>query len=181
MVSCAPYSRTKGECKAILVNPEQSETLIFVDEYIRIEFAIGMAEIAFKMENKTDKAIKINWDEIIYISPNRESKRIIHSGVRYIDRNIAQAPSIVAPKTLKTDLIVPAENIYLEAGKYGRWKEIELFPGDDKSVYEGKEFSIYMPLQIGDKREEYTFTFRIIKIIVKSSSRDLRDYYGTGE
>jgi hypothetical protein len=116
------------------------------------------------MLNKTDRGIKINWDEVSYISPTGEAMRVIHKGIRFIDRNTPQPPTIVPPNSRISDIIVPSEHIYFVSGKYGSWVTMDLFYDFDKTKYEGKEFSVYMPMEIKGERKEYTFTFRINKV-----------------
>lgn len=147
-----------------LQQPIPSDTLVYSDEFIKINFTVGEKQISFDMQNKTDKGMKINWDEISYISPTGMSMRIIHGGVRLIDRNAPQAPTIVPPNSRISDFIIPSENIYYVSGEYGGWRESDLFYNENKAIYEGKEFSVYMPLEIKSERKEYTFTFRINKV-----------------
>jgi hypothetical protein len=163
---------------------------MYSDEFIEIIFTVKKTRIEFDMSNKTDRGIKINWDELSYISPTGRSMRVIHSGVRLIDRNAPQSPTIVPPNSRISDIIIPSEHIYYD--DYWGWCERNLFygadktkyakyegkefsalypesthkspPCADKTKYEGKEFSVYMPLEIKGKRKEYTFTFRINKL-----------------
>jgi hypothetical protein len=160
--SCIPMAYYKWDIS--LQQPMLSDILAYSDEFIDILFMVEKTQIAFDMQNKTDKGIKINWDELSYISPTGKSMRFIHSGIRLIDRNAPQAPTIVPPNSRISDILIPSEHIYYVSGEYGGWHELDLFYGDDKAVYEGKEFSVYMPLEIKGDRKEYTFTFRINKV-----------------
>jgi len=160
--SCIPMVYYKWDIS--LQQPRPSDTLMYSDEFIEIIFTVGKTQIGFDMSNKTDRGIKINWDELSYISPTGRSMRVIHSGVRLIDRNAPQSPTIVPPTSRISDIIIPSEHIYYVSGKYGGWREQDLFYDVDKTKYEGKEFSVYMPLEIKGKRKEYTFTFRINKV-----------------
>lgn len=156
---CMPMAHYKWDIS--LQQPEFSDSLEYSDEFIAVIFTIGKTQIGFDMKNKTGQGIKINWDEVSYISPTGESKRVIHSGVRLVDRNAPQAPTIIPPNSRISDIIIPSDHIYYMSGKYGGWRERDLFYAADKTIYAGKELSVYMPLEIKDERKEYTFTFRI--------------------
>ena len=161
-----------------LEDPIQSETLEFTDSLISIKFEIRKKEIGFNIKNKSNRAIKINWDEIVYISPSGAAHRVIHSGIRYIDRNKPQAPSVIPPNANFSDIIVPSDNIYylevprtgivdldLKFSKLEGWRVADLiYPGQD---LKGKTFKVYMPLEIDGEKKNYTFTFKIKDVTIE--------------
>lgn len=139
-------------------------TLMYYDDFIRIVFEVGQKRIGFNLENKTDKGITINWDKVAYVSPTGESMRVMHTGVRYIQRDAPQAPTVIPPYSNITDAVIPSQHIYFESGQYGGWRELNLFPGNDKTIFIGKSFSVFLPLEIKGQWKEYTFTFKINNI-----------------
>jgi len=143
-----------------LQEPKPSEDLAFSDDFIDVLFTIGGTQIGFDIRNKTDSGIKINWDDLSIIYPGGTSSRVIHSGIRLMDRNNPQAPTIIPPNARVSDVLIPSENIYYVSGQYGGWREHSLFGGDGLS-WDGKEFSIYFPLEIKGNKQEYTFKFKI--------------------
>jgi len=161
-----------------LEDPIQSETLEFTDSLISIKFEIRKKEIGFNIKNKSNRAIKINWDEIVYISPSGAAHRVIHSGIRYIDRDKPQAPSVIPPNAYFSDIIVPSDNIYyLEVPRTGivdldlknlkleGWRVHDLiYPAQD---LKGKTFKVYMPLEIDGEKKNYTFTFKIKDVTIE--------------
>jgi len=57
---------------------------------------------------------------------------------------------------------VPVENVEFANGE---WRTQDLLldgPASLKMV--GQEFSIFMPLDLGDKTKNYTFTFKILSV-----------------
>jgi len=147
-----------------LKKPIDSNILRYTDNKIDIIFRMGEKQIAFDLQNKTETGIRINWDEVGYISPTGRTMRVIHSGIRLMDRNSPQAPTMVPPGSRVSDVIIPSENIYFVSGRYGGWNELDLFPGNDKSIYKGAEFGLYFPLVMGDRREDYKFIFRVDEV-----------------
>ena len=145
----------------------------FEDEMIAITWYASSTQFNFTLRNKTNHSIKIPWDEVAYINYRGESMRCIHSGIKLIDRNNEQAPTIVAKNSTLTDLLIPSDHIYYVSGKYGGWREKSLF-GDYKSQEDanqsgmvGSKVSILLPIIIENVTNEYTFQFELKDIIVR--------------
>ena len=160
----------------------EEKKYIYEDGLIKMIFMPSAHQINFIAENKTDYSLKIVWDECVYVDINGASHRVIHSGVRYIDRNNPQAPSIIASKSNLTDMIYPSDYVEWGSGYYGsEWKERPLFPTSSYLVmtttketenakedfkntidrFKDKEFSIVMPIKVEETINEYRFVFKI--------------------
>lgn len=142
----------------------------FSDGMVDILWICTANGIVFTLENKTGHSIKIIWDETVFVDADGNSQRVMHEGVKYIDRNSPMPPSVVAKKGKITDLIFPAENVYYVSGKYGGWQEAPILPyknmdelvlQKEAGEYVGKEFQILLALEIEDVVNEYTFSFKI--------------------
>ena len=140
-------------------NPlNQSDTLIFSDEFIDIKFSVLEKLIDFHIQNKTNEGIKINWDELSFISPDGTASRVNHSsGIRVIEKGNPQVPTVIPPNTKISDSLIPTKNIYYSYD----WNAKDLFPGENKIIYNDKEFGIYFPIEIKGSKKEYTFKFKI--------------------
>jgi len=166
----------------VMEKPEQSELLSFADSFIDIKFYFPFSydRISFALRNKTTSPIKIDWNQISYVDTERESHKIVHSGIKYIDRNKSQSPTVIPPTAKVEDILIPSDYIYwqekptasglsdilqllrkpekLVAG----WRVKHFFPtGPKAKSYKGKTFSIFMPLEINGKVKNYFFTFKI--------------------
>jgi hypothetical protein len=156
----------------------------FEDKMIRIGWAVTAKDIAFVLENKTDYSIRIIWDEAAYVDMNGFSHRVMHSGVKYIDRANTQAPTVVVRRGSVSDIVVPTDYI-LNLGEYG-WKEGDILPNssrdpDNKRLinkakeYLGKKIQVLLPLQIQDTVIDYIFVFTIESVKeINSRSGDMR-------
>ena len=164
LVGCMPLSYTVNDYKISMLKPMKAPSPEFKDENITATFFVMDSQISFDLVNNTDKGIKINWDEVAYIDPTGQSMRVIHNGIKLIDRNAPQAPTFIPPMARINDIIIPSENISYVSGQYGGWKESDLFPGKDKSIYTGAEFGIYFPLEIKGEKKEYNLRFKVNKI-----------------
>lgn len=84
----------------------------FEDEMVRILWVVNPTNLSFLLTNKTDHSIRIIWDEAVYVDESRESNRVIHSGVKYVDKNKSYPPSVVVRKGTLTDVIIPTNKIH---------------------------------------------------------------------
>ena len=155
---------------------DTTQNMNFEDDKINANFSIGDKQINFTIKNKTDNVMKIIWDEAAIVQFGT-SHKVMHTGVKYIDRNNSQPPTVIPPQASIEDLILPADNIYYREGYYGTyysnpggWEEHDLFPKNDLNKPEIKEtimklsgqtFSVYLPIQYQEKTLYYTFNFAI--------------------
>ncbi len=162
-----------GETQVVMLNEDGVSKYSYEDDLIKITWFTTSTSFEFVLRNKSSHSIKIPWDEIAYINPNGESMRCIHSGVKLIDRNNAQAPSIIAKNSSLSDMLVPSDNIYYVSGNYGGWQTKNLFgkyssqEAANTSVYRGSKVYIVFPIIIENVTNEYTFQFQVKDIIVK--------------
>lgn len=144
--------------------PVAGETLDYNDESVAIRFSVDDRSISFDLTNKTDSGIKINYDELSYISPGGGSLRIVTSNIRFADRFAPQAPVVVPPGLNISETLIPAQNIFFRANDLGYgWDVIPLFPNDAKT-YLGKEFGLYFPLEIKGVKKEFIFKFKVASL-----------------
>jgi len=165
-----------GEPKIVSTQDAGVNKYLFEDEMVRVLWLPTKDAIHFSLTNKTSQSIKIIWDEAAYVDVNGSSHRVMHSGVKYIDRTNSQPPTIVVRNGSIEDLVFPTDNVYYSSGKYGGWKKTPLFPdtelfGEDLNTeikpYINKTFQVLLPLQIEDVVNEYIFVFNIKNIQIK--------------
>ena len=147
---------------------------------IKSFWVIGSKQIMFSIENKTDHSIKLIWDEAAYMDEDSQSRRVLHEGVKYSEKNSPSPPSVIMKNGILNDIIVPTDNVYYISGEYGGWRTHPLFPQnpiygwdslpeDSETAYanveklakgqKGKRVRVLLPLQIGEVVNEYLFTF----------------------
>jgi hypothetical protein len=141
------------------------------DPNIEVKVAPVWDGIQIHLQNRTSHAAKIVWDEVVFVDFDQTSHRVIHGGVRYVDRHQSQPPSVVAPHKLLIDKIVPVNRIdAIEHKFYHRELVHDPLRGCNESedsfmaranAADGEEFSIFLPIEIGGTVNEYTFHFRI--------------------
>lgn len=148
-----------------MTNPVGSEGMTFEDDRISVNWVFNESRLGFELKNNAKNPIKIDWNNVSYINPDGTAKKVIHGGVRYINRNDLLSPTVVPPTANIEDIIVPADNInYVSGTGYSSsgWEVRPLFPNGESALeYEGKTFSVFMPLEINGETYNYTFTFSI--------------------
>lgn len=122
--------------------------------------------------NKTDKPIKIIWDEVTFINPTGEAEKVIHEGVRLLDRNASMSPSLIPPKGNTKDAITPTSRVTWGSLYFGgpqdwqyqaicgnrKWDIVthEIEQLDEECV--GKVFGLFVTYEVDGKK--YTFSAR---------------------
>jgi hypothetical protein len=148
---------------------------VFEDDVLKVIWIPTRTSFDFTMLNKSNNSIKIIWDEAVYVDASGSSKMVFHTGVKYIDRNNPQPPTIVVKGASITDLLTPTDNVYFVSGQYGGWKTKDLFPRyankDEidgiKKAYSGKVVKISLPIQIEGVTNEYIYSFKINDLVIK--------------
>lgn len=147
----------------------------FEDEMVKIIWLLDFYAVSLAIYNKTSYSIKILWDEACFVDVNGKSSRIVHTGVKYIDKNKPQVPTIIPRKGIKEDSIFPVDNIIDSPGL--PIVKLRLLPYPDpqgrtsedigsifkliKNNYVGKSFQILLPFEIEGVVNNYIFIFRI--------------------
>lgn len=161
-----------GEKKIVKFNEEGATKYRFEDEAILVEWAHTNKSFVFRLKNKTENSIKLIWNEAVYVDSNGMSHRVMHQGVKYIERNNPQPPTVVVRGASVLDSVTPTDNVYYISGRYGGWRTKDLFqtlelvndtrPLEDiASGYVGKEVQIMLPVQIENVTNEYVYQFTI--------------------
>jgi hypothetical protein len=157
--------------------PDKSQ-LVFSDSILDARFIILEKAIAVNIENKSDIPIQIVWDKTNYIHGS-EAKKVMHTGVKYADRNQSQPNTIIPPGTRIQEEIVPTENVsFYSGGTYTRaeWFTAPLFPLHDggsesrrAEVLRMKGFPIglFVTMIVGKEEVYYNWKFYIENIKLK--------------
>ena len=143
----------------------------FQNDMILIKWSSTPTSLDFDLQNKTSKTIKIIWEEAVYINEKGESNRIMHKGVKYIDRSQSMPPTVVVRGSTVSETCVPVDNVRYSGGQYGSgWVESPLFNTMAwtttesqrlRSLIVGKTVSVLLPIQSEGVTKEYIFNFKV--------------------
>ena len=129
----------------------------YEDNVISISWLPSKEQIDFSLVNKSGNSIKIIWDDAAYIDIENSSSRVLHKGVKYINREKSQIATVVPDGATLNDVVCPSDNIkYIED-----WISYPLVWGDDGGSKENKIIKVLLPISIKGVKNEYTFYFRL--------------------
>ena len=147
----------------------------YEDNLIKIVWTVTNVQFNFILENKSEHTVKIIWDDAVYIDITGTSQKVMHSGVKYTDRNNSQIPTVVIKNVKIEDLVSPTNNVYYRSGKYGGWTTSALFlrQASTKEIlikltgmYFGKTVKVVLPLQVQDVVYNYSFIFKVVSFTI---------------
>lgn len=119
------------------------------------------------------------WDDTVFIDDGGVNHKVIHSGVKLIDRNTSQPPTLIARKGKIEDLVYPADNVHWREGFYGKhtslaggWDQKPIFPAAQfgssneelstaAKAQIGKTIEVLLPIQVDEQKYEYLFRFKV--------------------
>jgi hypothetical protein len=156
-----------------LTKPIASETMRYEDPRVSISFLVSSAGIGIDLKNRAGSSLRIKWDEAAYVNSEGETQKVMHNGVRFIERNSAQLPTIVPPLASYSDVIVPTNLVEYSSpgeGIGGGWSTSEFLPSgyangltaqSPGTQWKGRTLGVYLPMEIAGKTTEYMFRFLI--------------------
>lgn len=172
--SPADAKQQYGETKVVSFNEEGVSKYRYEDNYIDIVWYVGQKQFYFTLENKSGHTLKVNWDDISYVDVNGQAGRVMHSGIKYTDRNSSQPATTIPKGASISDILLPTNNVHFDSGQYGGWREDYLIPCVYKTPEAfnagapslvGKTVTVMMPIMIENVQNDYTFTFNIDKLV----------------
>lgn len=163
-----------GETKVVNFDEGGISKYRYEDDYINIVWHVGLKQFNFTLKNKSGHTLKINWDDVSYVDVKGQVGRVMHSGVKYADRNSSQPATTVPKGASISDILLPTDNVYYVSGQYGGWRETYLVPcvyktpeafNSEAPSLVGKTMTVMMPIMIENVQNDYTFTFNIDKLL----------------
>lgn len=159
-------SERYGEVKITNTQEEQHTHYSYEDENISITWYAGEKSFSFSLQNKGKYSIKLPWDDMSFVDLEHNSKRMIHSGIKYSEKSKEQPASVVPKNSKLSDMLIPADNLVLIGST---WNEMNLLPRIScqqewegvKDKFMNKKVSILFPIIIQDVVNEYLFEFEI--------------------
>ena len=171
--------------KADAITAGDSARYTFEDGLAVVEVAALYGAVRLDVRNKTDHSIKVIWDEASFIDLDGRLSRIMHIGVKFVDRNASQPATVIPAHQHLADDIFPTDRVYFREA-YGStpagWHNASLLrpmntvvtvqpgaptptPPDSFTTAVrariGKRFGVLIPLEVEGAKHEYTFWFAV--------------------
>ena len=161
LVSVEKPTNSDGQNKISTINLNNSLAFSYADKIVSVIIQAGYTSFNFIIKNKSDYSIKILWNEASYVGTDGFTSQIMHSGIKYFDKEKLQTPTIIISGASLSDGVLPITNAaWSDVEK--RWIESPLINYNSSSDLEGKTIKLMIPIQIiNGVVNEYIFTFRI--------------------
>lgn len=92
--------------------------------------------------NESQEPVRVVWDETSIVSTDGSASRVIHEGVRFLDMNRSQPPTIIPPGARIEDYIGPTNRISFSTNE---WVEYPLIG----NIEEGDAISAFLAIEVG--------------------------------
>lgn len=145
----------------------------YENDTLKLKFVVTDTYIGVKFDNKTDKGIKINWDEISFSLNGKAYARVLHNltGIRKI--NDVQPPTTIPPRSYIEDRLYPREKMYVASSggayysvNYNFFRPQKSNENSDKYHKSkiGDKIIIHLPYYLGKNFVESNFEIEIIDV-----------------
>jgi len=145
-----------------LVSPVVSQELQFRNGNVAVSFTVGEESFQMRFENLTAYDLKILWERAEYTDENGQTHRLMHSGVRYPDRNNPIPDQFVLSRSSVQEAVTPISNVHMSRQKKG-YEVSPLFPVESAAAaaLKGKSVILFIPVEINRQIIPYNFKIEI--------------------
>ena len=127
----------------------------YVDNVIEMLMFATSEQFNFVLKNISSSTIKIVWNEAAFIDYTGTTSKVMHSGIKYAQREGDQPASVIIKGAKLDDIACPINNIrYDDTVK--KWITAPML---DRTG----EIKLMLPIQIKDVINEYVFVFKVKK------------------
>lgn len=162
-----------------VLDKQVAESPAFKDEFIRIELMdIGKC-LNLKIRNEGNYTVRVLWDQAVMVTKNNVSCNVIHKGVGFENKGTVQIPSVIAPGTEITDMLIPKDGVKFQTSNSGgfftykttkaAWIIDDILPCSANSTNQlnavsrqnlGVTMKLIMPVEIKGVVNDYEITFK---------------------
>jgi len=153
-----------------LVAPTISEELQFRDNTIAVSFAVGEQSFQMRLENLSNSEIKLLWESAEYTDVTNRPYRLMHSGIRYADRNSPIPDQIVLSRRSVQESVIPIGNVSYSQKKKGYDVQPLFFLESEAAAgLKGKTFNLFIPVEINRQIIPYNFRIQIVDSVKEAT------------
>lgn len=147
--------------KTTVVTDEKNKNInkfSYKDNYIDIIIYGTSEQFYFTLTNVSAFTEKLVWDEAAFVDYNGKTSRVMHSGIRYSERDASMPESTIIKGASLEDIACPTSNVYY-SDSFKDWETRSMYPS--RPSKETKQVKLMLPIKIKDVVNEYTFIFDI--------------------
>lgn len=142
---------------------------MYSDEYITISPVVSDPKIDLTIVNNYKSSIRVLWDEAALIDGSGATHRVIHMGVKLVDKEKAQVPSVIPSGARIEDVVAPVDALEFVNGEwsitsfydksFATKEDAEDLLNRYESTPSYTSSKLLLPIEVEGKKIEYTFTF----------------------
>lgn len=159
--------RYKLSCR--LAAPVVSKELQFRDKVIAVSFGVEEQSFQMRFENHSARAVNIRWEQAMYTDVRGQTHRLMHSGIRFQDRNNPLPSQPVPSHTSVQEALIPVSSVYMSREKKD-YDVRPLFPveADAAAGLKGRSISLFIPVEMDHQLIPYNFRIEITGVVKES-------------
>jgi len=115
----------------------------------------GLYGLGIQFSNRTQEAIEVDWNRTVLVDANGHTHKVIHRGVRLVDRESLLPPSVVPSGSTLEDFVFPTDLITYESGEYRGWEANGFF----KEITPPSQFFLHIELKTSNDKISRKFVF----------------------
>ena len=131
----------------------------YVDNFIDIIIFANDKQFVFELKNVSSNTIKIIWNEAVFVDVDGSTSKVMHTGVKYSEREGDQPASTIIKNAKLEDIAAPTSNIYYSDSSK-EW-EIHSLYRNASQTEKGQTIRLMLPIQVKDVINEYIFEFEL--------------------
>lgn len=130
----------------------------YEDNFISIIIFGSSTKFSFTLKNVSQNSLKLLWDDAVFVDYKGSTSKVMHSGIRYSQREASQPASTIIKGASLDDIACPTSNVrYSDVLK--EWVTESMYPSG--VTMDTKQVQLMLPIQIKDVVNEYIFVFNI--------------------
>ena len=130
----------------------------YEDNFISIIIFGSSTKFSFTLKNVSQNSLKLLWDDAVFVDYKGLTSKVMHSGIRYSQREASQPASTIIKGASLDDIACPTSNVrYSDVLK--EWVTESMYPSG--VTMDTKQVQLMLPIQIKDVVNEYIFVFNI--------------------
>jgi len=133
---------------------------IYTDDFLTASFFIDYSQFSILIKNNSNQTMRIMWNEASFVNIDNLTSQVMHSGVKFSEREKLQVPTTIIGGAMLADVIVPINNVELIGLREMRWEKLPLFDHSEP-IRNPQTIKLMIPVQVGGTLKEYIFTFRV--------------------
>ena len=131
----------------------------YEDNFIDIQIFAGSTQFNFVLKNVADNTLKVVWNEAVFVDVDGSTSKIMHTGIKYSQREADQPASTIIKGAKLEDLAAPTDKVYY-SDVLKEWTSKSLYVNANKKL-EGQTIKLMLPIQVKDVVNEYIFEFTL--------------------